>query len=390
MKSTIDRREFLKGTGWMGLAALSMAGCATERRVPCGDGNIRAESPEQQARKRTALESLKELGPTITDVEIRRTKNISGKRAAFYLDDVFFIFRDLAHQRPKSCWSHPLFAAFREAHEKYGLKAQFNVFYRNDAYYGARGAEFTLKDMPATWRDEFQAAKDWFRFGFHSYSEFPDYPWINASYDDVKFTWEAITREVERFAGPGMFAKAVTPHWGSMSKEGCLALKDCGATAIYCSAGRRYEYTGDRTLLPYGHGMRIENGRKPEAALSWRAGGGDDISIAARSYNHLLPEQVNITRGTYNWLHDKATGCNFTTFGCGAPCLNLYRLEDIPARMARVLDNEFLVHATHEEYWFKDYFAYQPDSREKLLAACKAVHDAGYLYMFIEDKIDWA
>ena len=33
--------------------------------------------------------------------------------------------------------------------------------------------------MPDTWRDEFQAAKDWFRFGFHSYAEFPDYPWIN-------------------------------------------------------------------------------------------------------------------------------------------------------------------------------------------------------------------
>ena len=114
----MDRREFLKGTGGMGLAALSMAGCATERRVPGGDGNIRAESPEQQARKLAVLESLKELGPTITDVEVRRTKNIPGKRAAFYLDDVFFIFRDLAQQRPKSCWSHHLLAAFKEAHEK--------------------------------------------------------------------------------------------------------------------------------------------------------------------------------------------------------------------------------------------------------------------------------
>jgi hypothetical protein len=198
-----------------------------------------------------------------------------------------------------------------------------------------------------------------------------------------------ITREVERFAGPGMFAKAVTPHWGPMSKEGCLALRDCGVKAIWCSSGKRYEYTGDRTVLPYGHGMRIENFRKPETAMYWRAGGGDDISVSACGYNHLLPEQVKVTHGTYNWLHDRATGCNFMTFGCGAPCLNLWRLEDIPARMANAIGKEFLIHATHEEYWFKDYFAYQPDSREKLLTAVKAVHDAGYQYAFIEDKIDW-
>ena len=114
-----------------------------------------------------ALESLKELGPTMTDVEVRRTKNIPGKRAAFYIDDVIFCFRDLAAERPKSIWDHFYFAAFKEAHEKYGLKVQMNIFYRNDFYYGARGAEFTLAQMPDVWKAEFQAAKDWLRFGFH-------------------------------------------------------------------------------------------------------------------------------------------------------------------------------------------------------------------------------
>ena len=382
----MDRREFLKAGASGAVAAL--AGCATTE-TGSGIRNVRAESAELQARKRRAMEALKELGPTMTDVEVRRTRNIPGKRAAFYIDDVIFCFRDLARDRPKSIWDHFYFAAFREAHAKYGLKVQMNIFYRNDFYYGAKGAEFTLKDMPDTWKAEFQAAKDWLRFGFHSYSEFPDYPWINASYEDVKFTWDLLAGEVERFAGPGMFAKAVTPHWGPMSKEGCVALRDCGAKVIWCSAGKRYEYNGDRTVLPYGHAMRVENFRKPETAVFWRPNGGDDISVSACGYNHLLPGQVKVTRGTYNWLHDRATGCNFMTFGCGAPCLNLYRLEDIPARMREVLGNEYLIHATHEEYWYKDYFAYQPDSREKLLTACRMVHDAGYGYFFIEDKIDW-
>ena len=381
----MNRRDFLK-IGVPG-AAFSLVGCASVG--PGGAANVRAESPELQAQKLKALESLKELGPTMTDVEVRRTKNIPGKRAAFYIDDVIFCFRDLARDRPKSIWDHFYFAAFKEAHEKYGLKVQMNIFYRNDFYYGAKGAEFTLKDMPDTWKDEFQAAKDWLRFGFHSYSEFPDYPLINASYDDVVWMWKTLTREVERFAGPGLFAKAVTPHWGPMSKEGCVALKDCGVKTIWCSAGKRYAYNGDRTVLPYGHAMRIENFRKPETAVYWRAGGGDDISVSACGYNHLLPDQVAVTRGTYNWLHDKATGCNFMSFGCGAPCLNLWRLEDIPGQMKAVLNEECLIHATHEEYWYPDYFAYQPDSREKLLTACRLVHDAGYDYFFIEDKIDW-
>ncbi|MDD4018663.1 MAG: twin-arginine translocation signal domain-containing protein [Kiritimatiellae bacterium] len=386
----MNRREFL-GKMSVGGAALALAGCATSPSGHPDDAikNVRAESPEAQARKMDALKAAKELGPTITDVEVRRTRNIPGKRAALYIDDVIFVFRDLAVQRPKSCWNHFFLAALKEAHEKYGLKVQLNIFYRNDFYYGARGAEFTIKEMPDIWKAEFQAAKDWLKFGFHSYSEFPDYPWINAGYDDVKFTWNLLAGEVERFAGPGMFAKAVTPHWGPMSKEGCVALKDCGATAIWCSGGKRYEYTGDRTILPYGHGMRIENFRKPETAMFWRPGGGDDISVSACGYNHLLPDQVKVTYGTYNWLYDKATGCNFMRFGCGAPCLNLYRLEDIPARMRQVIGSEFLIHATHEEYWYKDYFAYQPDSREKLLVSCKMVHDAGYKYSFIEDKIDW-
>ena len=41
------------------------------------------------------------------------------------------------------------------------------------------------------------------------------------------------------------------------------------------------------------------------------------------------------------------------------------------------------------KYWYKDYFAYQPDSREKLMTACKMVHEADYQYFFIEDKVDW-
>ena len=350
--------------------------------------NIRAESDEVQNAKRAALASLKELDPTITDYEVCRKKAIPGKCAAFYIDDVIFVFRDLAEQKPKSCWDHRFLGHLKEAHEKYGLKVQLNIFYRNDFYYGARGAEFTLKDVPGTWRAEFQAAKDWLKFGFHSYSEYPDYPWINASYDDVVWTWKRLAEEVERFAGPDMFAKAVTPHWGPMSKEGCVALKDCGAKVVWTSRGKRWAYDGNRSLLPYGHGMRIENFRKLETAIYWRDGGGDDISVSACGYNHLDAVMVAKTRGTYNWVHDRTTGVNFRAFTAGGPCLNLFKLEDIVTAFEKVGEPEFFCYATHEEYFYKHYFAYQPDYCEKTFVAAKWMYDHGYKYIFIEDSVD--
>ena len=64
---------------------MAIAGCATRQNGPAAAGTIRAESPERQARKLAALEALKELGPVITDVEVRRTKNIKGKQCLKYL-----------------------------------------------------------------------------------------------------------------------------------------------------------------------------------------------------------------------------------------------------------------------------------------------------------------
>ena len=378
----MNRRDFLR-YGGAGALALTVAPNAT-----ASIKNIRAESDEIQSAKMAALNKLQELGPTITDATLTRKKSIPGKRAAFYIDDVIWTLRDLAAMKPKSCWDHPFLKHLKECHEKHGLKVQLNLFYRDDFYYGVKAAQFTLKDMPDTWKTEFQAAKSWLKFGFHSLQEYPDYPWINASYDDVATTWKLLAGEVERFAGSGMFAVSVVPHWGPMSKEGCIALKDCGAKVVWVSRGRRWAYDGNRSILPYGHGMRIENQRKPETAVYWRAGGGDDISVSACGYNHFDDAQVEKTRGTYNWIRDNATGVNFKALSSGGPCLNLWKLEDIPVAFEKTADTELNIYATHEQYFFKDYFAYQPDYCEKTFVAAKWIRDHGYEYIFMEDSVD--
>ena len=120
----MKRRDFMFG------AAAALAGGCTSAAGRKDVAMLRVEPSSVQEAKRRALSELKELGPTIGDFEIRRKKSIPGKRAAFYIDDVIWVFRDLAKSRPKSCWEHRFLGHLKEAHEKYGLKVQLNVFYR--------------------------------------------------------------------------------------------------------------------------------------------------------------------------------------------------------------------------------------------------------------------
>ena len=44
------------------------------------------------------------------------------KKVYFYIDDVIWLFRDLARQRPKSIYDNSFMKMLKEAHDKYGLK----------------------------------------------------------------------------------------------------------------------------------------------------------------------------------------------------------------------------------------------------------------------------
>ena len=199
MKEMMHRREFLKGAVLAGAAAAVLEG----RSGASGRNSGRA--PE-------------ELGPVVTNWEYRRPQGLSGKKAAMYIDDVIWIFRDLARQRPKSMFDNPLLGALKEAHERYGLKVQLNCFYRTDFFYGMD--EFSLNDMTEAYKAEWQASKDWLRLGFHAYQEFPDYPVINSDYRDVARVFDRIFGAVKRFAGDGVFTYALVGHWLPISQVG--------------------------------------------------------------------------------------------------------------------------------------------------------------------------
>ncbi len=305
------------------------------------------------------------------------------KKVYFYIDDVIWPFRDVTRQRPDSLFDHPFLGVLKKAHDAYGLKVQLNVFYRTDFFYGHD--EFTLTEMTDAYKVEWEAASDWLKLGFHSRQEFPDYPYVNANYDDVNVDLDAIKGEIFRFAGEKSFAHAVVPHWMPISKEGCKALYDGGIRMVNVSMGERIPYNGDKESLPYGHAMRLLERRKPETTLCFRDTPDKAIYNSIAGYNHLTADEVADAFGNFKYKKDDETGLLFKKY-CNGPCLNLYDVKDMESGFNELMGNvDYIGYATHEQYFYPDYFAYQPDIAEKLYRSAQLLTEAGYEYFFIEE-----
>ena len=362
-----NRSDFIKmGAGSIALATV---GCTTD--------------PASREITKKIFAGLEEL-PTVMPNAVVRDGALKGKCVAKYVDDCIWFLRDIAKDRPKSIFDNPYLGGFRKIHDATGLKVQFNLFYRTDFFYGMD--EFTLADMPADYKAEFKANADWIRFGLHSLQEFPDYPWINSSYEDLAKFLKMIRGEITRFAGGELFARFALPHWVPMSKDGVRALKDAGITMMCATGGNRYAYNGDSNTLPYGHSFRVESNRKPETALYTRVSNLLAISASACGYNHLTMDQFRTVTGDNKYVYDPDTGMRFRGV-CTAPmsCLNLQPLKDVPRDLDAVKNLPFIGYGNHEQYFYRDYLAYQPDYMEKEMLVARTFKERGYSFVFMEE-----
>ena len=327
-----------------------------------------------------------ELPPIITNCETRVNAALTGKKAFYYCDDVIWLFRDLARQRPKSLFDNLFLKMLKKAHDLYGLKVQLNCFYRLDFFYGAD--EFSLAEMPDVYKDEWQANKGWLRLGLHSLQEFPDYPFINADYADMKSVVDRISGEIARFAGPGVFARGAVVHWGMISKDACRALKDSGIVMLFAHCGPRHPYLGDPSVLPYGHAMRLLQNRKPETCLFRRLSEDKAISSSVAGYNNLTYAQAREIYGNFKYIYDRETGIGMKELEDFQPLaagINLYSLANLIPVARLYLGNRFFVWGNHEQYFHKDYLAYQPEYEAKVMALAKLLKENGYEHFFLEE-----
>ena len=305
------------------------------------------------------------------------------KKVQFFIDDVIWLFRDLTRQNPKSIFDNAFLKMLKKAHDEYGLKVQLNCFYRTSFWYG--NDEFSLADMTDKYKAEFIGASNWLKFGFHSIEEWPDYPYVNADYSQVDENFNRVKKEIVRFAGEDSFAKSVLPHWAPISRDGVKALYDNGVRITYTTRGKREPWDGKQDSLPYGHSFRILHNRKPETMVFSRENVQQAISKSICAYNHVDEETYNKYVGKFDTIYDEESGMSFT---CSAELVhNLLSKEEIKAKAKLLIDKgyEYISTATHEQYFYPDYFDYQPDYEERLFVMIKTFVDAGYKYVFTED-----
>ena len=157
----------------------------------------------------------------------------SFRRFNCYLDDHSFVFTELTRQRPKRAFDHFYLAGLKRIHDETGLKVTLNAFYRNDH----DPAGFLLKEMPDIWKTEFADNADWLKFSFHSYSEFPDRPYLESSGEEIGRDYDLVKNEIVRFAGEGSFIAPLVIHWANIHPSAAAEIIRRG-TRCYCRSFR--------------------------------------------------------------------------------------------------------------------------------------------------------
>ncbi len=300
------------------------------------------------------------------------------KKAYFYIDDTIWALRDITRQKPKSIFDQPFMNMLKKAYDMYGVKFQLNLFYRTDYFYG--NDDFCLADVTDSYKAEFEANSNWLKFAFHAKQEFPDYPHINARYEDVYDVFKDIEREVFRFAGKDSFAYTVCPHWIPVSKEGVRALADCGVKLLDCSVGDTRDYDPNNDHLPYGHTFRILNNRQPEAKVFNFPG---CVTDTIAGYNVLTTEIHGKIQKNFGTLHNDEFNIEFKKFA--SICVNNVDYKDLDERLADLVSQEYVGVIDHEQYFYSDYFAYQSDYADKIFKIAKTLYDSGFEFICGED-----
>lgn len=253
------------------------------------------------------------------------------KTFVFTADDNIRFLKELTESGADSLFSHPYPAMYKRLHEKYGLKVQMNLFYEMPG--------FLLSQMTDRYKADWEASADWLKLSFHSRLENVE-PYISSGYREVYEDCQSVHDEILRFAGEKSLAKTTTIHYCKATEEGLYALKDNGVCGLLGLFG---------------------SDEKPASSYS-------------------LPETLCMRLRKGEIIHKG--GMNFCSIDL---VMNLYEKEEMLKRLKSLMHRDSLRVMIHEQYFYKDYRAYQPDFEEKIESAFRLLSENGYESRFAEE-----
>jgi hypothetical protein len=277
-----------------------------------------------------------------TSVKAYWLKNFSGGYRLSIDDNIWFL-RDIQQNKDvyKSLFENPYLGFLKEVNAQYGTKIHLNIFYQTDG--------FNLSQLTDQFKTEWKENSNWLRLSFHALGEFPDMPYVNAGYDEVKKDCDLIIGEIKRFAGEEVLGSVTTIHWGEATAEGSRAMRDAG-------------YTGQLGYFNV-----------------------DDDQYSASYY--LTPDQRRNIKKRFVWRDTSQD----ITFVRASIVIDKKEVDQIAPHLesheAAGTKPPFLDLLVHEQYFYPFYEAYEPDYRERILTAVKWAADNGYTPAFLTESI---
>jgi len=259
----------------------------------------------------------------------------SNKKFVFTIDDNVRFLREIVEENFLSIFSHPYLKMLRELHCSFGVKVQLNVFFEDSL-------GFDLSMMPDKYRDEWEEASNWLKLSFHSRKEFPSNPYAFCGYNEVFEDCFSAQKQLERFAGKKSLAKTTTLHYCLATEEGVKALKDNSFVGLLGLFG---------------------NDETPQTSYS----------CTDAECKHARDGEIVYRNGM------AYAGIDIV--------LNAFSIENILEQLSSLNGREVIKIMIHEQYFYKDYFAYQPDFEEKLISTFSWLKTNGYESTLFEDIV---
>lgn len=268
------------------------------------------------------------------------------KKYRLSIDDNIRFLQDIAANANTytSVFENPFLLGLKKLNEKFQTKIHINLFYQSV------DEKFTLSDFPDTFRKEWEENAHWLRMSFHAYKEFPDAPYKNATFDTVKKDCSLVMREIKRFAGDALLGPVTTVHWGEVNIEGSRAMRAAG----YKGQLGYFNVDDDQPAVSYY--LNVEQRRHMKKRFIWK-----DMS-----------EDIVFIRSSL--VLDRTKNEDIVS--------NMEAYATSPSGLPPYVD--YLI---HEQYFYPDYGAYQPDYFEKIETAVQWAKHNGYEPAFLDECI---
>jgi hypothetical protein len=179
---------------------------------------------------------------------------------------------------------------------------------------------------------------------FHARANDPDRPYVRASGEQIRNDYRAVMKEIERFAGKEVISPVTTVHWGATTRAAIQALRQEGV----------------RTLVGYF--------KTPDElpSVCYYVSAAQIRYMMGRDYWKDTKEDILFIR--HDIVINNVPLDQFVPY-----------LEHIAADPHQ---SEIIELMIHEQYFYPEYRAYEPDYRQRVETAIKFAADRGYKPVF--------